>query len=277
MQVIGLCRFSYPGIGGFQVEHASIQERIAFLYAPRRMEERFRYFETLTLPALRAQSDPDFTFLIVVGESLPAEYRSRLEALVRDLPQAVIQAHAPGPHRAVMKAAINSVRASSSEPCLQFRLDDDDAVATSFVARLRHEAKNTAFLLEDNRHIALDFSRGFIARPGSDGLAVHSINKPLWTAGLALMFRAQVELTVMNFAHHRVAKFMPVRRYDDVDMMLRGFSDQNDSRQKPDVRAPQLTPLDSAGAAHFLATYNIDAAHVSRVFSTPYPPSSTTR
>ena len=40
MQVIGLCRFSYPAIGGFQVEHDSIEERIAFLYAEKRLPAR---------------------------------------------------------------------------------------------------------------------------------------------------------------------------------------------------------------------------------------------
>jgi hypothetical protein len=43
MEVIGLCRFSYPAIGGFQVEHETLEERIAFLYADKRLEERFRY------------------------------------------------------------------------------------------------------------------------------------------------------------------------------------------------------------------------------------------
>jgi hypothetical protein len=33
MQVIGLCRFSYPAIGGFQVEHETLEERIALLRA----------------------------------------------------------------------------------------------------------------------------------------------------------------------------------------------------------------------------------------------------
>ena len=54
MQVIGLCRFSYPAIGGFQVEHAKIAEREAYLYAEDRMEQRFRTFESFTLPCMKA-------------------------------------------------------------------------------------------------------------------------------------------------------------------------------------------------------------------------------
>ena len=59
MQVIGLCRFSYPGEGGFQVAHASLEKRIAYLYAPERLEERFRFLECFNLPSIRAQLDPD--------------------------------------------------------------------------------------------------------------------------------------------------------------------------------------------------------------------------
>ena len=142
MQVIGLCRFSYPAIGGFQVEHESPQARAAYLYAPARMEERFRTFETVTLPALRGQTDRDFTFLIVIGDDLPDLWRDRLQALVADMPQAVIQAHAPGPHRSVMQEAINSVRSFDGTPSLQFRMDDDDAVALSYVEKLREVAVN---------------------------------------------------------------------------------------------------------------------------------------
>ncbi|MEX0310749.1 MAG: glycosyltransferase, partial [Tateyamaria sp.] len=30
MQIIGLCRFSYPAVGGFQVEHDTVDARIAY-------------------------------------------------------------------------------------------------------------------------------------------------------------------------------------------------------------------------------------------------------
>ena len=137
MQVIGLCRFSYPAIGRFQVEHETLEERIAFLYADKRLEERFRFFECFTLPSLRGQLDDDFAFLIVIGDSLPDQHRARIEALTQDMPKVVIQSNPPRKHREVMKEAINSVRRFGNEPCLQFRLDDDDAIGVRFVARLR--------------------------------------------------------------------------------------------------------------------------------------------
>ncbi len=266
MQFIGLCRFSYPGEGGFQVAHASLEERIAYLYAPERLEERFRFLECFTLPSIRAQSDPDFTFLIVIGDSLPAEHRTRLAGLCADIPQVRIEACPPGPHRPVMKEVINAFRESGRGPCLQFRLDDDDAVAVDFVERLRRAAGQVAGLLNDHRHIAIDFSAGHIARPGPKGIEAAEIHQPFWTPGLAVMFRPGVDLSVMNFAHHRIAQKMPALGFPDTAMMLRGHNDHNDSRQGPNTRNFDLAPLDDAGEDLFRSRYNIDADHVRQVF-----------
>ncbi|KIN65947.1 Rhamno transf domain containing protein [Sulfitobacter noctilucicola] len=269
MQTIGICRFSYPGDGGFQVEHRSLRERIDYLYAPARMHERFATFETMMLPPLKAQSDDDFTLLIVIGDSLPPVYRDRLEAAVEHMPQAVIQAHQPGPHRKVMQEAINSVRRFDGDACLQFRMDDDDAVACTYIEHLRQAAYDVLPMASRHRHIAIDFNQGFIARPSADGLSVAPTNVPYTTAALALMFRPDLPLSVMNFAHMKVGQKMPTVTFSGEDMLIRGHNDHNDSRQKPGTRAPKLAPLDAAGKAHIKATFNIDADAVAKAFATP--------
>src|SRR5680860_355103 len=98
MQVIGLCRFSYPALGGFQIEHGTPAARAAFLYDPVRMEERFATFTALTLPPLKAQTDPEFTLAIVVGDAMPEPMLERLLDLTQNVPQAVIIPRAPGRH-----------------------------------------------------------------------------------------------------------------------------------------------------------------------------------
>lgn len=50
MQVIGICRFSYPAEGGFQRLHESLEERCAYLYEDERLNKRFSTLETVTLP-----------------------------------------------------------------------------------------------------------------------------------------------------------------------------------------------------------------------------------
>ena len=267
MEVIGLCRFSYSGIGGFQVEHGSVQERMDYLYQPDRMEERFRTFEGMTLPSLKRQTDPDFTLLIVIGDSLSAEHRSRLQSLVSDLPQAVIKSYAPGPHRKVMQSAINDVRRFDGSPCLQFRMDDDDAVALSFVQKLRAVANDLRAFAGRHRHIAIDFNQGFIVRPGPLGLWAAQSKLPFTTAALALMVRSDVRMTIMNFAHSKIGKKMPTVTLTGEDMFIRGHNDFNDSRQKEGIKPLKLERLEEDAEKYVRDIFAVDSEHVRQLYA----------
>lgn len=267
MQVIGLCRFSYPAIGGFQVDFDDFQDKLDYLYAPARMEERFATFETITLPPLRAQTDPRFTFLVVIGDSLPDHYRTRLEALLADMPQAVIQSHPPEQHRQIMKRIINAMRLDDGNACLQFRMDDDDAVAVDFVDRLRQVSDDIEDLAERNDLLAIDFNRGFIVRPGAQGVAALETAVPYQTAGLAMRVAPSVRQTIMNFAHHKLGERMTTITLTDKVMMLRGHNDFNDSRQGPSAKPHKLTLMDADGEALLKDRFNIDCDAVRAAFS----------
>lgn len=269
MQVIGICRFSYPAVGGFQVEHETIEDRMAYLYAPERMNARFTLFEAFTLPCLRAQTDPDFIFVIVVGDSLPDTYLERLKHLIADIPQIKLQKHASGPHRSVMKNAIDAVRVSSKEPCLQFRLDDDDAFAVSFIETLRAKAALARPLLREVRSIALDFNQGYIARPTAKGIEAAPVTAAYWSPALALMISSRADTSVMNFSHHKLWQRMPTVTFPGTDMMLRGMNDFNDSRQKPAAKPAKMTLLTPKQEDYFRWTYNIDADAVREMTSRP--------
>lgn len=259
MQVIGLCRFSYPALGGFQIEHESIEERAAFLYDPVRMDERFATFQSLTLPALKAQSDPDFTLAIVIGDSMPEPLLSRLLDLVEDMPQAVIVPRAPGRHRQVMCEVINEVRDDRPLPSLQFRMDDDDAVAVSFVARLREAASDLAPLLAKHRYVGIDFNQGHIARIGPKGIHANPTVETLWTPALGMAVAPGASRGIMNFSHAKLGRVMPVVTLPGEDMFIRGHNQFNDSRQKDGIRPVRLPLLDADGETAFRQTYNIDA------------------
>ena len=269
MQVIGICRFSYPAVGGFQVEHDSIQDRMAYLYAPQRMQARFALFEAFTLPCLRAQTDPDFTFVIVTGDSLPKPYLDRLQHLIADIPQIQLQQHASGPHRAVMKTAIDAVRIATKEPCLQFRLDDDDAFAVSFVETLRAKAALARPLLREVRTLALDFNQGHIARPTADGIEAAPVTAAYWSPALAIMISSRADTSVMNFSHHKLWQRMPTVTFPGTDMMLRGMNDYNDSRQKPAAKPARMQLLTPQQEDYFRQTYNIDADAIRASASRP--------
>ncbi len=266
MQIIGLCRFSYPAEGGFQVEHPTLEARIAYLYSPERMEERLRHFECICLPGLKAQTDPDFTFLVLVGEAMPLPYLDRLRELLAEFPQARIVSRPPGPHRRVCQQVINAAR-DMSQPCLEFRHDDDDAVAVTFIAELRAAALDISALRARHRLVALDWNRGYVARPDAQGIRAEPCVTPFWGVAQAVAVAPGVRQSIMNFGHNKLIRFMPTLSFTAAPMYLRGHSDHNDSRQKAHVKTVDLPLLDAAGEAEIKRLFAVDADHVRRVFS----------
>lgn len=267
MQMVGICRFSYLGKGGFQVEHEDLEARAAFLYDPERMEERFKLFEAVTLPSVAGQTDPDFTFLIVTGENLPRAYMERLETLVARIPQARIVTRPPGKHRQVMARAMRDARRPSDAPYLQFRLDDDDAMAVAFVERFRQTAGDLQSLWARHPAIAVDFNKGyvFVATPG--GIRVWPYKYAYSAIALGMIVQPGCDATIMNHGHQNLWKQMPTMTFTDEDMMMRGHNDFNDSRLKGRKNVFDYQPLSARDEAHFRATFNLDNDTVKRIFS----------
>lgn len=257
MQVIGLCRFSYPALGGFQTSHDTITEREAHLYQPDRIAERFATFECLTLPSLSAQTERDFICLVVIGQGMPQPLREKLEKLIGDDPRVRILALAPERHRPAMQRAINSVR-DETRPCVQFRLDDDDAVATDFVAKLRGRAIEAQDLLDDYGTVGIDFNNGHLLRINRDGLEITDVSRTLLTAALGVVFARFDTRCVMNFGHHRLPETMPIRSFPDPEMFLRGLGQFNDSGATFSTRDDQFSDVSAEARDHLKLRYGVD-------------------
>jgi len=265
MRVIGFCRFSYPAIGGFKRMHDSVAARAAYLYAPERMELRFRHFETLTLPSIRAQTDPDFTFLIQIGEDLPGSWQERLFDLTLPVPQIKIVAQPPMRHREAAKQAIQAELEGYEGDSIQFRLDDDDAVGVDFIARCRVAAQDADGILARHGALALDFNRGYSVALSPRGIAAEEVMAPFWSCGLAVVFRGRFRKTVMIYSHHKLHLVMPMLIQPDSPMFLRANHDDNDSWEK--IRTGDLAPLGDAERALFRDRFNVSEDHVSQVFA----------
>lgn len=266
MQTIGLCRFSYPALGGFQVEHETIEERIAYLYDHDRLEERFQLLETVALPCLKAQTDPDFSLIIVIGDQFPKQHEERLADLVADFPQALLHKEPPRNQREVMKEILNAARLDPSEPCLQFRYDDDDAVSVDFIQRLREAARDVAPLLAQHKTVAFDWNNGYVAEFGPEGISATEIFRQFYVASLGMYIRGDCPMTIMNFAHEKISRFMPTISFSEPPMWVRSHNGYNDSRQKPVKQIP-VKPLTDAEIKIFRDRFAIDIDHVKRVFS----------
>lgn len=267
MRTVGLCRFSYLGKGGFKSGHDDQSTAAAMLFDDTRMEERFRLFEAITLPCIAAQTDPDFTFLIVTGKWLPAPHLERLRKLTADIPQCVIKQYPPRPHRKIMAKAINDWRGAPDTPCLQFRLDDDDAMALSFVEKFKQTAQDLHAFTTRHSAVAVDFNQGYVFRAGADGLKLWPYRYPYSAIALGMIVQAGSDDTIMSHGHQNLWKTMPTVTLTGEDMMLRGHNDFNDSRLKGKKNVFDYQPMTPEQAAHIHDTFGIDDAHVRAVFS----------
>jgi len=231
VQVIGLCRFSFPApLSTFQVQHETMEDRRAALYGYARLVQRFMWFEHVFLPSIRRQTDPDFTLLLLLGDDFPEPWRSRLEALIADVPQILPQYRPSQHHRTLCRELFHAARDPDADVVAEFRLDDDDTVAMDFVEQLRVHYPVIKPLMEVNGKAALDFQRGFLIEALDDGLRVRAMSVPLWTPALAAYFPPDHKNCIMDFGHLNIWSRMPVISRSDELMFVRGAHDTNDSQ-----------------------------------------------
>ncbi len=60
-----------------------------------------------------------------------------------------------------------------------------------------------------NKLVALDHTRGMILRPARDGIRAAEIRLAYAPMGMAMVVQGGCRQSVMNFAHGKVARFMP--------------------------------------------------------------------
>ncbi|NCX20557.1 MAG: hypothetical protein EBX06_09920 [Rhodobacteraceae bacterium] len=209
MQVIGLCRFSYPALGGFQREHETIEQRKAFLYDEAHLKHRLRLFRAFNLPSILAQTDTDFQYLILVGNDLPVWARDQLNDLTKWADHIKILPYPSHPHRQIAEQVILDHLDVAHAHSIQFRLDDD-AVHRTFIERLKTTAAVGVIDYANKPRFALDYARGYAIRPSAVGLQAEELVRNLWTPALAAVFKTSANNTVMNFGHHKLDQHMPV-------------------------------------------------------------------
>lgn len=265
MQIIGLCRFSYPCVGGFQIEHETIEQRISYLYSEERLSERLFAFEHITLPGLRAQTDNDFTFVVLIGESMPEHHTERLLAMVEDIPQVVVLSYEPMEYRNAMRRVFAQAVDTSFDWVVQFRLDDDDAVSVDFIQRVRRNAILTEKIYKETGKLAIDFNQGYAVELTNTGIMAAHLKRAYWTPALAVVLSTHAGKNIMNFPHHIIHTLMPTLTRNESNMFLRGINDHNDSSFIKHL--PPREPLDPLTQSIFKLRFGIDANKVSRAIN----------
>lgn len=169
MQVFGYIRFSYMGRSDARMSRvpgATQEDYFQRLFDPLRMETRFHFFEKICLPSIKAQSDQDFTILVMASQTMPDEYKSRLEAAVIDIPQIrVCYSDVPNILHA-FRPVVKEVTAGLTDNSIHFRMDDDDAIGADLVANLRQMARHaepgTLLSLPRGFHLFLHKGRPYL-------------------------------------------------------------------------------------------------------------------
>ncbi|MDP2738499.1 MAG: glycosyltransferase [Pseudorhodobacter sp.] len=241
-QIIGLVRFSYPAQGGFAKRSDDSASPEATLYDPARLARRFHLFEHLTLPSLLAQTDADFQTIFLIGESLPAAARARLEAAIAPLAGATIVALPSLIHYRATQTAFAVLRDAKASHLTGFRLDDDDALDRAFVARLRANVAALVPVCPVGRPLAVAASRGFFVEQLPGGNAVFDVHEKLPpSVGLAMTVPAGCDENIFRRNHRLVPQYYTTFSDADTPAFIRSVHRDNDSQPATSGISHQMT------------------------------------
>lgn len=165
-RIVGLIRFSYPALSGFQRTTGDGPTVESALMVRERLERRFAFFEGFALPSLIAQSDGGFETLVLTGTALPKWALDRLTDSLSALDGARVVQLGPMHHYPATQRAFAAHVDDRATHLTSFRLDDDDALDIHHIARLRRlsdgmlQAVNPdlPFCVGHNRGLFLDLS-----------------------------------------------------------------------------------------------------------------------
>ena len=255
-RIVGLVRFSYPARGGFARSFESDEEARAFLYDPERLARRLALWEAMCLPSLEAQTDARFTLLVLTGQALPPAVRERLEAGLAGLPDGRLVALPPKPHYSALKAAFAGVERRGESHVVSFRLDDDDALARDYVARLRRSTHRVLRVSGWDRPVVMAFNRGLYVDLGK-GEIFDAVERTPMSVGTAMAAPAGHKDNVYARNHRLLPEFYDTWQESTTPMWLRTIHRDNDST--PTVAGRSGT-LDAGGIDGALRRFAQDRA-----------------
>lgn len=253
-KTIGLLRFSVLTPTYYSERFPTLEETAAHLFSPERMELRFRLFETLCLPSLAGQSDPDFTAIVLTAESMPEPWLSRLEALVAPYPHIHLRKAGTGNHYPLLREAYGSVDVGKASHRIMFRLDDDDAVDRDFVARTKRLAKGLVALRSPEAPVIIAYNRGFYVDTADGGNEVFDAceRAPLST-GTTLVAPVDYKNNPYRYVHRKFPQHYDCYSDISVPAFIRSVHGDNKSNPTQMGLTRKMKPKDIATAirTHF--------------------------
>lgn len=246
LPIVGVCRFSYLGIGDWKAFHAArkgrtfdevIAENRKTLFDDARMKERFSTFEKITLPSLAQQSDKHFRFIVLTSDELPDVYANRLKSLAAKHAFVHLVFAPVGRAVTVFNEIYESDFGLKPKDMLQFRLDDDDGVGRNYIARMR-EIGNGFHALDRGRAFAVTFPNVLMVGRFKDKIVARHRHYPNTAAGQAMYHPSK---NVMDWAHHIVdRRVISISEWYNQWVLQTFLSRTNDSGAMSEARMDQL-------------------------------------
>lgn len=210
MRIVGLCRFSLVGTGDWRATRnltpeelrGGAAERAALLFERQRLEARFATFEHLTLASLKAQTDPDFTFVVMASSLMPEADQDRLEALCAQVPQVVLRYFPAMKVETAHDVAFEELRIRHRDT-LQFRLDDDDCVCADYIEVMR---EHTAPLMATRDTFAASLTGVMYSVVNRPKPVVYDWPVAFFSAGAAMRHHKR---SIFRFGHYALPKRFP--------------------------------------------------------------------
>ncbi|APO85769.1 glycosyltransferase [Marivivens sp. JLT3646] len=261
IQMLGLCRFSYPSeVGAFRHNAQTMDELRAELYGPSRMATRFFFFEQIVLPALKVQTDPNFRMVLLAGERMPDEYKERLTALCSSVPQIeIVFAEEGRVHREICREVMVRHRDPSADIVAEFRIDDDDAVATDFIETGRSVVGASYGLADQHGMLCVDFAHGILLGFDRNGVRAQNVKERMWTPAQIFCRRPDDKRSILDMNHIKAWAHMPTVSMASRLMFVRGahFGNDSDLLKRPRF-AKDWGPLNGQIADRLASRFGLD-------------------
>jgi len=252
-----LIRFSYPAASGTRSTLGGPEATRRLLYDPDRLVRRFALFEALTLPSLLAQTDADFTTLVLIGDDMPPGPRARLASLLTPLADARLVALPTLPLFAATRRAYDRALVPGLTHLTTVRLDDDDAVSVDLIARIRAAIGPVVALSGGADPAVISFQNGLYVRIGPPANQVFAaIERAPLSVGLTMVTPLPRHDTVFSRNHRHVAQYFSTWSDAVQPSFIRSIHGDNDSNpvQTGQVLTPDDDDLRATLSARFAVT-----------------------
>lgn len=130
-----ITRFSYRGADACSVEIDPLDKR--------RLGKRFDIFEAVCLPAVLAQRERRFDWILIIDAALPIPFRQRLERLTASHPFIRLHVYQPGT-RIESLGWLTAYYRRCADYTLTTALDDDDALCVDYIEVLQDHIRDLA-------------------------------------------------------------------------------------------------------------------------------------